>query len=217
MTITHHLDDATIVGLASGSLPSAFAVVASAHAEMCPHCRKRLRAAQAVGGAFLDAVDPVPLSDAATHNLLERIGASAPQPEPALPPSTETGLPSPIAAALGAPLDAVRWRRVGPGVRIHEVDMGADDDSRLVLMHIGAGRAVPEHGHGGNEITLILTGAYRDEIGLFGPGDVADLDEDAEHQPIADPEVGCICLIASVERAKFKSLLARIVQPFTGL
>ena len=96
MTITHHLDDATIVGLASGSLPSAFAVVASAHAEMCPHCRKRLRAAQAVGGAFLDAVDPVPLSDAATHNLLERIGASAPQPEPALPPSTETGLPSPV-------------------------------------------------------------------------------------------------------------------------
>ena len=217
MTITHHLEDATIVGLASGSLPSAFAVVAAAHAEMCPHCRKRLRAAQAVGGAFLDTVEPVPLSDSATHNLLERIGASAPRPEPALPSAAETGLPSPVAAALGAPLDAVRWRRVGPGVKIHEVDMGADDDSRLLLMHIGAGRAVPEHGHGGNEITLILTGAYRDEIGLFGPGDVADLDEDIEHQPRVEPDADCLCVVAIEAPARFKSVFGRLFQPFVGI
>ena len=38
----------------------------------------------------------------------------------------------------------------------------------------------------GQEMTLILRGAYRDQIGRFAPGDVADLDEGIEHQPVIE-------------------------------
>ena len=65
---------------------------------------------------------------------------------------------------------------------------GQDGRSRLMLLRVAAGRPVPEHGHGGQELTLILSGAYRDRFGVFAAkGDIADHDEEVEHQPIAEP------------------------------
>ncbi|MCC0029006.1 MAG: hypothetical protein H6891_01465 [Brucellaceae bacterium] len=103
MTITHHLDEhATVVGLAIQARCPQPSRSSPPLRQNVPHCRKHLRAQACVGGAFLDAIRPVPLS-ARHHNLLERIGASVPRPEPARPPVDEkTGLPSPVAAALGA-------------------------------------------------------------------------------------------------------------------
>ena len=42
---------------------------------------------------------------------------------------------------------------------------------------IPAGTAVPDHGHRGTELTLVLQGAFRDETDRFGPGDVEIADE----------------------------------------
>ena len=36
MTITHHLDDATLMSFAAGSLPNALAAIAAAHIAMMP-------------------------------------------------------------------------------------------------------------------------------------------------------------------------------------
>ena len=53
--------------------------------------------------------------------------------------------------------------------------------------------------------------------GRFGPGDVADLDEAVEHRPLADAATGCICVLACERPARFHGLLARLMQPLTGL
>ena len=84
-------------------------------------------------------------------------------------------------------------------------------------MRSGAGRAMPEHGHGGEEITLVLKGAYSDHMGRFGEGDVADLDEAIEHRPVVDEDRDCICLVATERPTRFKSLAARLMQPFVGI
>jgi putative transcriptional regulator len=88
---------------------------------------------------------------------------------------------------------------------------------QLKLLRIGAGRAMPEHGHGGEEITLVLQGAYRDHMGRFARGDVADLDEDIEHKPVVEQGGDCICLVATEAPTRFKSLAARLMQPFVGI
>ena len=75
---------------------------------------------------------------------------------------------------------------------------------------------MPEHGHGGTELTLVLTGSYHDEIGHFGPGDVADLDEDVDHQPVVGDQ-GCICLVASEQPARFHGFISRMIQPLVGM
>ena len=67
------------------------------------------------------------------------------------------------------------------------------------------------------EITLVLTGSYRDALGRFGPGDVADLDEDIEHQPVVDSDEPCICLVASEAPTRFKSFFGRLFQPLVGV
>ncbi|NJO24152.1 MAG: hypothetical protein HC868_16100 [Sphingomonadales bacterium] len=60
-------------------------------------------------------------------------------------------------------------------------------------------------------------GALIDSTGRYAPGDVADVDEEVEHTPLADAEAGCICVIANEQPTRFRGLLARLMQPWHGL
>jgi putative transcriptional regulator len=63
----------------------------------------------------------------------------------------------------------------------------------------------------------MLEGSYSDVTGEYRRGDVQDVDEEVEHQPVVGEDGHCICLIASDRPARFKSLVGRITQPWTGL
>jgi len=76
---------------------------------------------------------------------------------------------------------------------------------------------MPDHGHGGAELTLVLDGAYSDVTGRYCRGDLQDVDETVEHSPVSDPSLGCVCLIASETKAKFKGVVGRLLQPWTGM
>jgi putative transcriptional regulator len=69
----------------------------------------------------------------------------------------------------------------------------------------------------GGELTLVIKGAYEDEIGHFKSGDLADLDSSAHHQPVADTGEPCICLIATDDRLRFSSVFSRMLQPLVGI
>ena len=64
---------------------------------------------------------------------------------------------------------------------------------------------LPEHGHHGGELTLVLRGGFSDVTGRYGPGDVEDVDNEIEHRPVADPE-GCVCLVGSEGPVRFTGL-----------
>jgi putative transcriptional regulator len=85
------------------------------------------------------------------------------------------------------------------------------------LLRIPAGRPVPEHSHGGFELTLVLCGAFEDESGAYHRGDLQEADEEITHQPLALPQEDCICLAITGAPLRFKSLAARIAQPFLGI
>ena len=59
----------------------------------------------------------------------------------------------------------------------------------LRLLLIPAGQAVPEHGHRGLELTLVLSGAFSDATGHFQAGDLEVADEALGHTPHATDEV----------------------------
>ena len=73
---------------------------------------------------------------------------------------------------------------------------------------------MPDHGHRGMELTLVLQGAFRDETDRFGPGDVEIADESLDHTPVAEAGVDCICLAATDARLRFNALIPRLAQPF---
>jgi putative transcriptional regulator len=76
---------------------------------------------------------------------------------------------------------------------------------------------VPDHGHNGDEWTLVLKGSYHTELGRFGVGEVDVADQEIEHQPLIDQDEECICLVLTSGPIRLKSLVGRIMQPFIGL
>jgi putative transcriptional regulator len=122
---------------------------------------------------------------------------------------------TPLARLLPGGLAGVRWRRLGLGIWHHRLSV--QGSGALGLLKVAPGRIVPEHGHGGAELTLVLGGSFHDSTGRYRTGDVADLDETIEHEPVADPGPDCVCLVASETPARFRGLFARLVQPWHGL
>ena len=118
---------------------------------------------------------------------------------------------------VGASLDLVPWRMIGPGLWHYPIPLSKGASGDLRLFKVAPGKKLPDHGHRGEELTLLLRGSYHDELGTFEEGDIADLDDEVEHQPVADEISGCICLIASERKARFKGLIARLMQPFIGV
>ncbi len=215
MNLSHHLDDATLLALASGTIPHAHGIVAAAHVERCPACAKALRQAEAIGGGLLDDGGIEPVSDLARAATLASLDGVAPVQRK---PRHKSELPAAVDQALGGlSLDQIKWRKKAPGVALFDIPMPKGSSSALKLLSIGPGRAMPEHGHGGEELTLVLKGSYSDHMGTFGPGDVADLDSTVEHTPVADAGETCICLVAVEAPTRFKGVLARLFQPFVGI
>ena len=54
----HHLHESTLMSYAAGALPAPLSIVAGAHLEQCPHCRQRLRDAEAIGSVLLEQTQP---------------------------------------------------------------------------------------------------------------------------------------------------------------
>ena len=207
MSIQHHPDISTLMSYSAGSLGEALSAVVIAHIVRCPQCRADVRRLETLGAAVF----------AGEHG----VGVGAP---PTLPLSDDKSakrvgerIPDPLAVMLAGGLSSFRWRWLGPGVHHYRLPLSAGASGDLRLLKIAAGRRMPVHGHGGSELTLVLDGSYHDETGRFGPGDVEDVDDAMEHQPIADPITGCVCLIASERAARFKGVLGRLVQPLTGM
>jgi putative transcriptional regulator len=216
VTIVHHLDEATILAYAAGTLDEAIAVVVAAHAAWCPECRNAIRNAEALGGEFLTTLETDTVSSGCRGRTMASLEGAAlyrlPQKR-----TRPTELPGPLARILGGDLADIRWRRVAPGIAKADAKLSPGARGKLHFLKIAPGKAVPEHGHGGEEITLILKGSYRDCFGRFGKGDVADLDEEVEHKPVVEGEEECICVVATVAPTRFKSVFARLMQPIAGI
>ena len=203
--IRHHPADATLIAHAAGHLPELHARVLSVHLSACPHCRDEVRRLEEVGGALLVALPTVPLRDDALARTLARLDEQAAATVPAVSPVTLDAL------AVG------RWWWLGPGVRLMPLGRRDASGTRLDLLRVAPGVAIPGHGHTGPEMACILQGAYADETGEYSAYDIAEGDAGLDHTPIASPGPDCICLTATTGRLRGHTLLARLVQPLMGI
>jgi len=210
MTIRHHLSDQLLMGYAAGQLPEAFSLVVATHVSMCDECRARAASFDAVGGALLEEAEEIALGEDALVRVLERI-EGLPEATRAKPLKRAGVFPAPLADYVGGDLSAVRWRRVGGGVKQAILPTGKDATARLLF--IPAGTAVPDHGHRGMELTLVLQGAFADENDQFGRGDIEIAGEELEHTPVALSGQDCICLAATDAPLRFRGLIPRLAQP----
>jgi putative transcriptional regulator len=215
MAITHHPDIATLMSCAAGSQPEALAAVVASHLSMCPRCAREVDKLAEIGVALFDTLAPAELARGAPV-----AAARAAEAESDLGPASRGragDVPGHLVSLVGESLDKLAWKRLGPGLWHYPIPLSKGASGDLRLIKVAPGKELPEHGHGGEELTLLLRGSYHDEIGTFQTGDVADLDDEVEHRPVADAMTGCICLIANEKKARFKGLIARLMQPFIGV
>lgn len=208
--IKHHLSDSLLQGYAVGTLPEAFNLAVAAHLSYCDECRAALGAFEAVGGALLEDGEAIDLSDDALSNILGLLDGPEVTEKPKL---KKPGIfPPALQDYVGGDLESVKWRSIGMGVK--QAILPTSKSATARLLYIPAGSAVPDHGHRGTELTLVLQGAFSDEDGQFGVGDIEVADEEVDHTPIADAGMDCICLAVTDAPLRFNSILPRLMQPF---
>jgi putative transcriptional regulator len=187
----------------AGSLGEGPALVVAGHLAACPRCRDRVATLETVGGALLDTVEPMDMTEGALTALLARLDDlpedAPPPPSPPQPAALDLDimLPAPLRARLADPEADKTWLEVEPGVQqlvLHKPRHPGGPTT--MLLRITPGRKMPRHGHRGLEMTLVLDGGYRDALGHFVAGDVAEVERGMDHQPITDSGRNCVCLVA---------------------
>jgi len=173
------------------------------------------------GAAFLEREAPAPLSADALDQVLARIELAGAQDERAQARAAESDdpriaeiarLPSPVREAALKALEHDRWRFGAFGLRRLPLDIG---ETHCELMRIEPGYGASDHDHVGDELTLILTGAYNDGHADYGPGEICLARDGFIHAPKALP--GEICYILSVTYGvtKFKGTIG-VLQRLIG-
>jgi putative transcriptional regulator len=211
MKIARHPQVESLLSCAAGAMPEAFAAVMASHIEVCSECREELARMEAIGTALFETLPEAAVARPAPVLALRAMEAES---ESEASPQVMGEMPAALARKLGSSLDGLPWSFVSPGVAQIKIGLSHKDRGSLRLFKLAPEQKLPEHGHGGSELTLVLRGTYHDGTGGYGPGDVADLGETIEHAPVAGPE-GCICLTASSGRMRFKGRILRLLQPLT--
>lgn len=215
----HHPSEALLLGYAGGNLAEAEALAVSAHLTLCPDCRRAVAAAEAVGGALLERLAAAPLSSDGLKSVLARLDEPAPRETSSavLPAASQqgTGLPLALSRYVDEAMAASSWRNIGAGVQ--QLRLSTAGRAQARLLRLKPGTPLPEHSHGGTELTVVLSGAYTDALGQFARGDMAELDESVTHRPVVDAGAECVALIVTDAPLKFRGMMARLAQPFIGI
>lgn len=196
---TRHPNPAMLLAAASGAFAPAFGRVIEAHAALCRRCRATMANVESVGGHALEREEGAAL---APHALDHAMSAIETAREPALPDELKD-LPSELHRMIAGMLGASRWRFGGFGLKLRTLNVPRIANEKLRLLRIEPGGYLPRHTHDGHEFVLILSGAYKDETGIYRAGDVAFGDSELEHLPVAEPGEVCFALAATTSPLRF--------------
>lgn len=208
---------------ALGELPATLAAAVSIHAEMCSHCRETIQEIEeqqaeqhfetfdsllnsgyedlAVEGACINieqAIANITASDEIDLAIESKEKTISVKGQEYVLPRALTNM------AMS------KWSSIGKLARSRiELDEG---DLRASLLQIQSGGSVPQHTHKGFELTLLLDGEFKDELGEYGPGDFIMLDGSHTHSPVT--EQGCLCYTVSNDAQHFTQGINKLLNPF---
>jgi putative transcriptional regulator len=205
---THHPSAELLYAAASGGVTPAVGRIVGAHAALCAHCRNVMAKLETVGGAALEDEAASGLAVDALDKVLAAIEREPRAPTAPKLPDLLSGLPLHIRDAIAPAFGARAWRTAGIGFKIFDLELPSTAAGETFqLFRIEPGSGPPRHTHDGEEFTLLLTGAYKDETGIYRPGDIQKGDPQLTHRPVAEPGDVCFALAVTTAPLKFKGAL----------
>ena len=211
--VHEHIDtiDALMAHYVAGSLPEPARVLVQSHLEMKPDNRSFVNGLELLAGEALEDAPGIAIAD--REQRLEAIFASASSVPPPVARPKLALFPRALRDFVGFEVEDVPWRKRLPGFKEYPLDM---DGCEVNLMWIRPGRALPAHTHKGMELILILDGAFNDERGHFGPGDISIADETVDHRPVAEKDRPCIAFAVSDGPVRLTGSLRQMIGDLIG-
>jgi putative transcriptional regulator len=111
--------------------------------------------------------------------------------------------------------ESAKWRWRAPGVTEVRLPV-AWNGIPATVARLRSGLHIPRHTHAGRELTLILSGGFRDCVGEYRAGDVADYDSSVSHDQVIDTDEDCLCLVVNQSRLVPQTLLGRALAWISG-
>lgn len=189
-------DDSWFADYAAGSGPAAVRTLIAAQVEINREAAGRAALFETIASEFAFA-ERVPASGVAGE-LDDFLQIPAQKPDPIYP--------SPL-VRLGFSSDRKPWRSHLGGVSARKVKRLCEPGVDARLFRFEPGAAIPKHDHGGEELTLVLTGGFADENGVYHRGDVSIGRAGEPHRPMGLPGEPCICFAVSVGGYRFRNPL----------
>lgn len=191
------IDDGILLDQAAGNGPRAVQLLAECQTAMNPLARSVAHSAET---AFVAMLTQLPRSDVSPDMLARILGTPQLHDDEAITVKSST---SALPAALQSALDRqtggeLRWNRRLGGVREIILDEFCEGETEASLVQLMPGGGIPDHDHGGDELTLILSGAFHDGRALYRAGELCSASSGLRHRPRVAGDEACVCLVVSL-------------------
>ncbi|ETX09604.1 anti-ECF sigma factor ChrR [Marinomonas ushuaiensis DSM 15871] len=217
----YHPSIEMLTDYAAGSLPLAHSLCVSTHLEHCHECQQQIRKLEMLGSHLFDQT-PVEerqlssLKDSFFDTLMKQPKVETHVKQSHIEKNTphwdEYKIPSSLRQFITKSYDDLTWMRLSPSFKIATL-YNEDGGAQIALTRVKAGAHMPTHTHTGDEITLVLEGAFSDESGVYRQGDFINRDASHKHKPIVTKDAECICLTVLDAPIEFTGWFTRLLNP----
>jgi putative transcriptional regulator len=217
--VSHHPKDELLLEFSAGSLDSVPAMCVSAHLHFCERCRAKVSQLNELGSELfseqhISEQHSLAVDDDALARLFDRIDAT-PSDASDHAPAQSSNLPHVVEKLLSAS-QGPTWKKLSNSLDIARLVTG-QNKFEVALHRICAGGKTPTHNHSGKEYTVVLSGSFSDEDGIYRPGDFLIRRPGESHQPMGAQNGECICFSALESPIRFPGLLGWLARPFLRL
>lgn len=205
--------DELIVGYSAGRLPAAVGFLVANHIELSPSSARLASLCDHIGGSLISDLDESRCRPSLLGDVFSSIDGEPERCNDVDELKGDADLPLSLRRYLKRSIDQLEWREFS-GIGEHELTSCDSEGYSTKLINVRAGRAVPQHTHDGDELTLILRGAFEDVTGRYERGDLAIADHDIDHRPVADSSEDCLCLAVTNAPIRLSGTFSKFLNPF---
>ncbi|MFC3094787.1 anti-sigma factor [Alteromonas sediminis] len=218
--INRHPTDERLLAFARGALAGGEALLIAAHCDMCPHCAAKVQQFTETEAESAFAESDNIMESPAFSSMLASI-TQQPVAERILAKEQDEfieldGRKFKLPRSLKRYSHSTgNWSKLVGKLWQAPVDIGGEGRANFIYMEKGG--SVPEHTHKGNELTLVINGAFSDGINDYDSGDFIAMNDSHTHAPFSEDKDGCLVFTIVEEPLHFTSGIARLLNPFSHL
>jgi putative transcriptional regulator len=161
---------------------------------------------------LFEQTKPESTSEGLLDNIFKKID-NQPQVQKFTPVESSNNYPHVVEKLLADKAHPIKWRKLSSSLKVARLFTG-QDLFEVSLHRIKAGGKTPHHNHTGNEYTVVLSGSFSDEHGVYREGDFILKQRGDTHHPVGAKTGDCICFTALESPIRIKGVMGWLLSPF---